>query len=61
MGFVLAAAAVIVGLLVLVVVRRRGTEDGDQSIDGAGRSVSNASDHHRPETDHHSGPGNYGF
>jgi hypothetical protein len=61
MGFLLAAAAVIVGLIVLMAVRRRGTEDGDLSLDDSGRQVSDSSDRHRPESDHRSGPGNYGF
>lgn len=61
MGFVVAAAVVVVGLMVLMVVRRRGTVEGDLSIDDAGRQVSDAGDRHRPESDHARGPGNYGF
>lgn len=61
MGVVVVAGVVVVVLLVLLVLRRRGTEGGDLTIDDVGREVSDASDRHRPERDHLSGPGNYGF
>ena len=61
MGFVIAAVVVVLGLIVFMLVRRRGTEGGDLSIDSAGHQVSESSDRHRPGTDHLSGPGNYGF